>query len=701
MKKTETLIVFFLCCVFNFGFAQDYTSGALKHYNRGLEYASNEDWYEAGEEFLQSARENPSFADAWFNLAKCNYETDDFNLCLANLENAQKYAKNRTDILNLKGMCLISLRRLDEAEKIFKSILEEYPNNIESRFGLAELELYNGSFDSARNFYLDALKRQNTNRKALLSLAVLSAETGKQDLSVKYINQALKYHSSDPEVHYLSSYLAAKKGDLTEAERRARSAVQIKADYTDAYVMLCSVLYAQKRYSEVIDICDYLISRNRKTISAWYLKGWSQYRLNQSENAVETWETALGIDSLDEILRSSLELAVCRMLPLEDERRAQWAEFHIKKAREYSKIFQGEQARYEYQRALKIDPNNFTARSEFAELIRKLGLNELYLNQITFIKNNSKIDESSLTEQEKYKNTKINDTIEAYSALMKYSLNNKWDLDPFYLDKTRWNIGIYYTKSPVQLIHCDSEEIAASMIKESFSGAALTAVTVERNPVSSYGEAFKSARRKGLDYFVITKFEESEREVSLDAVVYNGRNGTETARFSLFRTGNDRFASVLRSFRRNILDLLPARGKLLARSGNEILVDMGKTEGLVKGAVLDVVKAGNIRTCDKGKGVTFEDKYSLGQIVIEQVGEEISQGTLTQKSFYDRVNIGDEVLIKSLPELNPDGTLADTNPSADEKGQPLTSQSRTEKLSAEDLGLIKTPVFIDLIRGLY
>ena len=170
----------------------------------------------------------------------------------------------------------------------------------------------------------------------------------------------------------------------------------------------------------------------------------------------------------------------------------------------------------------------------------------------------------------------------------------------------------------------------------------------------------------------------------------------QTAGFSLFRTGNDRFASVLRSFRRALLDILPARGKILARNGNEILVDMGKTEGLEKGTVLDVIKKGNIRTTDIGPGVVFDEKFSLGQIVIDATGEEISQGTLTQKSFYDRVNIGDEVLVKTVPS----GTaVADTNPAADQNGNSLST--RTEKLSAEDLGLIKTPVFMDLIRKIY
>ncbi len=678
------------------GFAQDSASSALAHYRKGMNFQAEHDWYSAGEEFQQALHENPSYGEAWYELAKSTYELNDFALCLTYLESAKKFLRDRTDVLNLEGMCCISLHRLEDAKDIFSKILLDYPNDVNARFGLAEIELFNGSYDRAENFYLDALKMQGSNRKALLSLAVLASENGRDALSENYIRQALKYHSTEAEVHYLAAYLAAKSGNYKDAERRVRAALQLKPDFTEGYILLSSLLYEQEKYDSVTDICDFLINKDRNTLSAWYLKGLALKAQGKNEDAVENWAVALGIDPTDEIIRSSLELVVDKTFPIEDERRSQWAEFHILKAREYSRLFKGEQARYEYQRALKIDPQNYQARSEFAAEIYKTGLNELYLNQLNFIKNTSKVDEASLSEEEKYQYTKTNDTIDALTSLEKYSLASKWGVEPFYLDKTRWNIGFYYTKSNVQLFHPGAEEIAAEMAKECFNGVAVTAVNVEKNPVSNFAQAFSLARKNGQDYFVMLDYEESEREVSLDAVVYNGRNGTQTAVFSLFRTGNDRFASVLRSFRRALLDILPARGKILARNGNEILVDMGKTEGLEKGTVLDVIKKGNIRTTDIGPGVVFDEKFSLGQIVIDATGEEISQGTLTQKSFYDRVNIGDEVLVKTVPS----GTaVADTNPAADQNGNSLST--RTEKLSAEDLGLIKTPVFMDLIRKIY
>mgnify|MGYP002852428453 CR=1 FL=1 len=698
------LCVFSLTCVT----AQDAEPSSRRFFESGVKKQQNDDLYGAAEDFHEALRANPSYGDAWFHLAEVTYDLGDYTLALDYLDTAAKYAKERTDIQNLRGMTLIALGRLSDARAVFEDIIKRFPNDVDSRFGLAELDLFDGRIDGARQQYLDALKREQHSRKALLSLALLAFESGNKSAANSYIQQALRYHSGESEVHYLAAYIESRAGNLQEAERRARAAVQIKKDYTEAYVLLASVLYEEKSWYEVSDICDYLIARDRNTISAWYLKGLSQYRQGRNEAAIETLNTALSIDPNDEIMRSVLELIVGETFQLENPSRALWATYHVQKAREYAKAYQGEEARYEYQRALKIDPLNSAVRAEFAETLSRIGLNEQYVTQLKFITENSA--ESAMADgkgkKPSYEQTRIADTIEAYDSLMKKSLNNKWDIDPFYLDKTRWRVGVYYTDVDVQLVHSDADEFTARMIKEIFSGVATTAVYVQHSPVSGYGEAFRTARTNGMDYFVTLSVDESEREVSLGAIVYSARSGTEVKRFSVFRTGNNRYTSVLRAFRRNLLDMLPVRGKIIARSINETLVDVGKTEGMVPGAVLDVVKAGSVQVSDKGPGVVVADKDKLATITITAVGEEIAQGTLTQPGFYDRVNVGDEILIKSLPEgSEPDPLAADTAPAAAENGRRALgtkddAKNAEKRIFAEDLGLVRTPSIINLIRGI-
>ena len=61
-------------------------------------------------------------------------------------------------------------------------------------------------------------------------------------------------------------------------------------------------------FSSSIDLCDFIISRNRNASAAWYLKGTAQAKLGNSEDAISTWDTGLSVNPQDELMRMMLEL---------------------------------------------------------------------------------------------------------------------------------------------------------------------------------------------------------------------------------------------------------------------------------------------------------------------------------------------------------------------------------------------------------
>ena len=197
-------------------------------FDEGVEYQLDENWYAAAQNYLEVVNQNPAFSQAWFNLAECSYKLEEFDLALTYLQNAEKYEKNNSKVQNLKGMILLALGEKDKALEVFNQVLAVYPNDIDAHFGIAEIELYNGKFTGAELEYIEALKRQTTNRKALLSLALVCAETGRFTQSDKYLRQALQYYSGETEVHYIASVINVMKGDLKAAELQIRIAIEIK-----------------------------------------------------------------------------------------------------------------------------------------------------------------------------------------------------------------------------------------------------------------------------------------------------------------------------------------------------------------------------------------------------------------------------------------------------------------------------------------
>lgn len=697
-KKVQVKIFVFVLLMFSFClYAQNNSNKSekqnpVKIYNQALSYFEDEDYYTASQYFLEVVTINPAYSDAWFNLARCSYQLGEYDLAFRYLESAEKFEKNNSKIQNLKGMILLALGNLDEAKIIFESVLKHFPNDVDAHFGLAEIELFDGKYSGAENQYVEALKRQATNRKALLSLALICAQTNRYDVAQNYLHQAMQFYSGEAEVHYLAAIIYMMEGEFSLAEKHARIAVEIKGNYEKAYELLANAMYCQKRYSEVIDLCDYLISKNRNNTAFWYLKGISLEKMGNKEDSVDVWDTALNINPQDEIMRMMLELTVKDILSFDDPRRTDFAEYHLENANQYITRYDNAGSSYELQRAIMLDPSNVKARLKYAAILEMNGMHESYLSQLNFIQENSEI----------VLDTALQDKIEAYDSLLQDNLAKKWKIDPFYLDKIRWNIAIFYTENQSSFIHADTERLTALACSDIFSGVAITAVKTQVNPVSGFGEAFRNARANDYDYFIIVSLSESSDDITLNSKMYSGRTGTEIASEKFFATGNNRFSQVLRRFRNSVLEKLTVRGKILKRNGKTVLIDLGKSENIVKDAEFKIIKKGCIKTSDYGTGLFYKDDDVIGILTVTNAGEEISEAQITNNGFYDRINVDDEVVLVSIPSQNNEAGV-DTVPNSDENGNPVVNnsvQSESSQIIDEIKKAVERPAILEILRNI-
>jgi len=170
---------------------------------------------------------------------------------------------------------------------------------------------------------------------------------------------------------------------------------------------------------------------------------------------------------------------------------------------------------------------------------------------------------------------------------------------------------------------------------------------------------------------------------------------------SLYGTANYRYANVFRRFRADILEKLPICAKIINRSGKTLLLDIGKSENLVRGAVFDVVRKNALQTSAQGMGLTYRETDILGTLTVTETGDEVSEGELEYRGFYDRVNIDDEAVLISLPEdtASAGEPANDSAPAATADGK--AAENLKAGLTAEDLGIRRTPSFIDIIRSIY
>ena len=687
IKKNKFFTLFFLI-LFSFSLvAEDSSKSASDYFVLAEKEIEDENWYSAYQYLLETVAKNPDYHKAWFLLAECSYQLDEFDLTLSYLENAEKYSPSDPKILNLRGMTYISLGKIPEAEKIFDEVLKMYPNDVTARFGRAELFLLNGKYSAAEKEYENALFRESSNRKALLSLGLLLGKQGKYREAQEYIQKALNFYTGNADVYYYSAILYVMQGDYKNAEKRVRLSLELNPNEDKFYELLANILYRLSQYEEVINICDYRIEHDRSRKTAWYLKGFAEYKLSDFESAINTWSQGCEISGDDEIMRAALEILVNSFVDIEDERRSVWSKYHVENALEYEKRFDYPGTAFEYQRALKIEPFNFDARYQFAQVLKLNGYNESYLNQIQFINENQEKDKIS---------RELSDSIESYTSLLSNSLSKKWKIEPFYLDKTRYKIGIFYKDSNSYSMHVENNFVAAKYAAEVFSGLSKTNISTEVNKISSFAEAYKTARKSGCDFFLVLDVDEGFRDVTLNLSMYVGKTGTKLKDFSFYNTGNNRYSNVFRRMHKAVLSLLPVRGKILNRSGNTLLVDLGKTDNVYEGSVFDVVKKDAVSVSSNYSSLVYKDYDRLGKLTLTSCSEEISEGILEYDGLYDKTNILDEVVLISNPNNTENQLLLNENAPVSEKDGNLK-----KTLNYSDLPINKSPSFVDLIRGIY
>jgi hypothetical protein len=176
----------------------------------------------------------------------------------------------------------------------------------------------------------------------------------------------------------------------------------------------------------------------------------------------------------------------------------------------------------------------------------------------------------------------------------------------------------------------------------------------------SFAAAFRTAREGGADYFLVLTLAENERDISLKGELFVGRTGSSAGTFTSYRTGPDR----LRNAGRNVIDqlsaALPFRGELAARRANQGLLDKGKADGVKPDSVYDIVKKGRVAVKNEGIGLVYTDADVVGTITVREADEEVAAGLLTRSGFYDRIEPGDEVILKNETARTPaPGTAAD------------------------------------------
>jgi len=616
------------------GAGGDRPAQAAALYEQGRAFMAEEDWYSASEAFLDCLRLNPAHAEGTAALAECYYELSEFDEALSWVRKARVLARGNASVANLEAVSLIALGRLDAAAAVIAEVLGREPYNREALFAAGELDIARGKPSEALLRFREAVRRYPDDRRLLISLALVSGSLGDNVTALSFIDRALSQHPDDYRVFYYAAYVNAQADRLPYAISYAEKALNLRPGFGPARSLLANVRYRSGQYVEAARLADESIAANRNDMGAWYLKGLAYIRLGRTTEALAVLGSAITIDSNDEFVRTSLEDTLIAVTNPEDQRRSRWATWHFNRARDFRSRSLIEQALFEYRRGLRLNPYAGDRR-EYAELLRIQGYPARYLEELRVLQDQGIADRS------------LNDAIEAYSSLLSGALFQRWKVEPFEIDGRHWSIAVFTLAGQSSFRHVDAGAVASAYIRDILVHDRSIDVPVNLElRQSSFATAFRTAREAGADYFMIVSAMENERDISLKGELFVGRTGAPAGNFYTYRTGVDRLRNASRGMVDQLGAALPFRGKLLQRQQAQGLIDKGKVDGVKAGAVYDVVKKDRFQLVHEGIGLQYTDDDIVGKITIDKVDEEVASGVLTRNGFFDRIEAGDEVMLR-------------------------------------------------------
>lgn len=639
-------------------------AGADSYYERGREAMIAEDWYAAAECFLEALRLSAAHAESTAALAECYYELGEFDQALTWVRKARTLARGSTALSNLEAFTLIALGQLESAGTLINAALEKEPYNKEALFAAAELDIARGRAGDALIRYREAVRRYPDDRRLLVSLALVLGSLGDNPGARSYIERALIQHSGDYRVYYYAAYLDAQDNRFSSAISYAERALYYRPGYAPARSLLASLRYRSGQYEEAARLADEGLAVNREDSGSWYLKGMAYRMMGREADAMAVLSTAVSVNPDDEFIRSALEDLLLSTTRAEAPERARWAAWHFTRAKDFRRRNLMDQALFEYRRGIRLNPYAVDRR-DYAELLRLQGYPARYLEELRFMQEGdiaSRLDAKS--------RLAVSDAVEAYDALLAGALYRRWGVDPVEVAKRHWKVAVFTVGAQSSFRHVDAGAVGAAYIKDLLAHDRNVQTMNIPLQQTSFSQAFRAARERGADYFLLVTISEAERDLSIKGDLFVGRTGSPAGSFSAYRTGADRLRNASRGLADQLAKALPFRGELLDRRASQALIDKGRVDGVVKDTVYQVIKKDKSAVLNEGIGLTYGQDDVVGSLRIEDPGEEVSAGLLTRNGFFDRIEAGDEIIFVPEKTEEETGSPAAASPAVETAANP-------------------------------
>lgn len=474
------------------------------------------------------------------------------------------------------------------------------------------------------------------------------------------MQRALKSYTEDPTVHYTAARYFFEKKDYTNAISHLNTALLLKENYYEASQLLGNIYILTGNYSKAEEAIrpNLQATDNDYLFAAKYTLGVVYKKELKYQEALHSFNEALRIRPGDELVKMAAE-NFCLKYPEETKsERLRYSQLHQLEGKKFEELNQLDKALFEYRRSLQLDMFSRKSRLGFANIYKLNSFPIKYLMELLILKNENQVNEE------------ISDNIAVYKELLYNSLAQRWvhRLDPFFgqeenknnkedpyfdqysINKSTFSLAAFSLTDKNQLVHLDGdEELTTYFI------ALLEYFDIYKQPqhspmADSFDSAFRQARDLSSDYFLILRYDEQQRYLDLFASLYLTRTGTFIKDWHIYRTGNNRMQEALLMLAQKVRAEFPLKGSILAKDLNKGVINLGRREGIKKDDRFLIIEKGKLQLSAQKIDFNYRDDDILGEFSVTEADENLAEGIIKPKGFFDLINPEDEVIVLPQPK---------------------------------------------------
>lgn len=164
-------------------------------------------------------------------------------------------------------------------------------------FILGNLYFQDGQLEDAENYYLEAVEKHPSFRRAHKNLGLLYMQVQDYDSAIKYLGRAAELGEHDGRTHGLMGFAYLAKEDYLAAEEAYRDAIQQEPSVKDWRLGLARSLLATERYKESVALFDALLVNDPTDTTLWLLQSNAYLGLGRPLDAAVNLEVVRSIGS--------------------------------------------------------------------------------------------------------------------------------------------------------------------------------------------------------------------------------------------------------------------------------------------------------------------------------------------------------------------------------------------------------------------